>query len=150
MTTPCPFDLAVGPGGLARLTIHPHECAGIDLTPHVRMVGLRWEEGQVPVLAIELHADGDDTPADGGEGPWPALEGCEAITLVKVPGEAAVDPGALVAEWLAAIDPATLERDALGRAGWGGDNTTGRLMLDTLAAYAAGQPGNPGPPEAGG
>lgn len=150
MTTPCQFDLAVGPAGLSRLTIHPTDCAGVDLTPHVRMVGLRWAEGEVPVLAIELHADADDTPADGGEGPWEALEGCEAITLVKMPTEPSdIDLAGLVAGWLSAIDPQQLERDALARAGWG-DDSTGRLMLDTLAAYAAGQPGNPGPPQAGG
>lgn len=142
MTQPVPFDLAVGPAGLARLTIHPVDCAGVDLTPHVRSLGLRWADGEVPVLAVELHADASDLEAhDEGEGPWRALTDCAAI--VKVPVGGVTDPGALVDEWLAAIDPGELERGMLERTGWGGPTTTGELALAQLRALATGRAGPP-------
>lgn len=91
-----------------------------DVTAEVRRAAVDVRAGELPVLHLEMARPRGHVEGRG---------------VVQVHHEPDVES---VLEWLAAIDPAQLEREALNNAGMAGKKT-GELFLDALRARARGE-----------
>jgi hypothetical protein len=104
--------------GAGEVTVDGHH-----VEDSVSRVSVDWRARQVPEVYLELRPDAAVDAID--------LEGVVTVFRDRP------DPEALV-RWLAAIDPMTLEQEALGRmGGFGSDLTTGAAFLAVLRDWAA-------------
>lgn len=95
---------------------------GEEVTERVSRAAVDVRAGELPILHLEMAA---------GEGT------VEGRGVVQVHHEAP-DVEKAVEAWLRAIDPDTLEREALRGAGMG-EQSTGRLFVNALLARARGE-----------